>query len=214
MADLGISVAVKIAEYLVNPAIRQARYLFCFNKFVADLEKEKKRLMSTRDGVQECVKEAIKRTEKIEIVVEKWLENSDDLIQEVEKLEEDMKVNMNCFLGCCPNYIWRYRLSKKVSKKREAMIELIVNSKFQKLSRLATLPGIDYFSSGNFVCFKSTKLAYDLLLEALKDDMSYMIGLFGMGGSGKTTLVKEEGKKAKESRLFDQVIFVVHIPNC
>jgi putative protein kinase ArgK-like GTPase of G3E family len=33
-----------------------------------------------------------------------------------------------------------------------------------------------------------------------------MIGLYGMGGVGKTTLVKEVGRRAKESKLFDEVL--------
>jgi len=41
-------------------------------------------------------------------------------------------------------------------------------------------------------------------MEALKDGKKYhMIGFHGMGGSGKTTLVKEVGKKAEELQLFD-----------
>jgi disease resistance protein RPS2 len=33
-----------------------------------------------------------------------------------------------------------------------------------------------------------------------------MIGLYGMGGVGKTTLVKEVGRRAKELHLFDEVL--------
>ncbi|KAJ6314022.1 hypothetical protein OIU78_017640 [Salix suchowensis] len=43
-------------------------------------------------------------------------------------------------------------------------------------------------------------------MKALKDDNVNMIGLYGMGGVGKTTLVKEVGRIAKESHLFDEVL--------
>ncbi|KAJ6314012.1 hypothetical protein OIU78_017630 [Salix suchowensis] len=43
-------------------------------------------------------------------------------------------------------------------------------------------------------------------MKALKDDNVNMIGLYGMGGVGKTTLVKEIGRRAKESQLFDVVL--------
>jgi Leucine-rich repeat (LRR) protein len=43
-------------------------------------------------------------------------------------------------------------------------------------------------------------------MKALKDDKVNMIGLYGMGGVGKTTLVKEVGRKAKELHLFDEVL--------
>ncbi|KAI5605870.1 hypothetical protein BDE02_01G382000 [Populus trichocarpa] len=43
-------------------------------------------------------------------------------------------------------------------------------------------------------------------MKALKDDSVNMIGLYGMGGVGKTTLVKEVGRKAKELQLFNEVL--------
>ncbi|OMP11090.1 Disease resistance protein [Corchorus olitorius] len=46
-------------------------------------------------------------------------------------------------------------------------------------------------------------------MEALNDDGVNIIGVWGMGGVGKTTLVNEVGRKAKESKLFDKVLNVV-----
>ncbi|KAJ6314024.1 hypothetical protein OIU78_017642 [Salix suchowensis] len=43
-------------------------------------------------------------------------------------------------------------------------------------------------------------------MKALKDDNVNMIGLYGMGGVGKTTLVKEVRRRAKEMQLFDEVL--------
>ncbi|KAI4332279.1 hypothetical protein L6164_017202 [Bauhinia variegata] len=93
-------------------------------------------------------------------------------------------------------------------EKTKVMIEFDNKSNFKTFARLATLPGIEYSSSEGFTFFKSTKLAYDQLWEALQDDEVYTIALFGLGGSGKTTLVTEVGKKAKESNLFDRVVAV------
>ncbi|KAJ6301145.1 hypothetical protein OIU77_015454 [Salix suchowensis] len=52
-------------------------------------------------------------------------------------------------------------------------------------------------------------------MKALKDDNINMIGLYGMGGVGKTTLVKEVGRRAKETQLIDEVLLatVSHNPN-
>ncbi|KAJ0014189.1 hypothetical protein Pint_21895 [Pistacia integerrima] len=35
-----------------------------------------------------------------------------------------------------------------------------------------------------------------------------MIGVYGMGGLGKTTLVQEVGRKAEKDKLFDDIVFV------
>ncbi|KAF7833545.1 Disease resistance protein [Senna tora] len=43
-------------------------------------------------------------------------------------------------------------------------------------------------------------------MEALKDDKNNMIGLYGMGGCGKTTMAKEVGKEVEQ--FFNKVVFV------
>ncbi|KAI4332241.1 hypothetical protein L6164_017165 [Bauhinia variegata] len=93
-------------------------------------------------------------------------------------------------------------------EKTKVMIEFDNESNFKTFARLAALPGIEYSSCEGFTFFESTKLAYAQLWEALQDDGVYRIALFGLGGSGKTTLVTEVGKKAKESNLFDRVVAV------
>ncbi|PNX70660.1 CC-NBS-LRR resistance protein, partial [Trifolium pratense] len=44
--------------------------------------------------------------------------------------------------------------------------------------------------------------------EALNDDSIHMIGLYGEGGCGKTTLVTEVGKQAVDRKMFDKVISI------
>ncbi|XP_062002045.1 probable disease resistance protein At4g27220 [Rosa rugosa] len=64
-------------------------------------------------------------------------------------------------------------------------------------------------SIGDFEAFAATKQAIDKVMIALKDDEATTIGVYGMGGVGKTTMVNYVGVQARENRLFDKVILAV-----
>lgn len=57
--------------------------------------------------------------------------------------------------------------------------------------------------------FDSRNLTFKEIIEALKDDNVNIIGVYGMGGVGKTTLVKEVAKQAGEEKLFDEMVMSV-----
>ncbi|KAJ6314015.1 hypothetical protein OIU78_017633 [Salix suchowensis] len=69
-----------------------------------------------------------------------------------------------------------------------------------------TIKDIESLPSKVFTPSESSKEAFEQIMKALKDDNVNMIGLYGMGGVGKTTLVKEVGRRAKETQLFDEVL--------
>ncbi|KAG4966473.1 Disease resistance protein [Glycine max] len=211
MGDIVLSIVAKLAEYTVGPILHHARYLCCFNNIAGNLPNAKEELELTRNSVKERVEEAIMRTEKIEPAVEKWLKDVEKVLEEEHMLQERIsEVSKSYF-----RRQFQYFLTKKIARKIEKMAQLNHNSKFEPFSKIAELPGMKYYSSKDFVLFKSRESAYKKLLEALKDKSVSMIGLVGLGGSGKTTLAKEVGKKAEELKLFEKVVMttVSQTPN-
>ncbi|XP_054817564.1 LOW QUALITY PROTEIN: probable disease resistance protein At1g61300 [Prosopis cineraria] len=206
MTEIIVSIAAKVSEHLVNLTVRQGQYLFRVNKIMKNLESEKKALASTHDHVQKRVEEATHKAERVNRDVSTWMNEVMELIKEVEQLEQEILVHGSCFQGQFPTRK-RYILCKQMENKTEAMIQLNKRCQFGPFSFPAPIPDIEHFASGNFEYFKSTRVAADQLLQALQDDSFYIIGVYGMGGSGKTTLVKEVGKEAKELKHFDHVVF-------
>ncbi|KAB2032508.1 hypothetical protein ES319_D05G379100v1 [Gossypium barbadense] len=71
------------------------------------------------------------------------------------------------------------------------------------------LPTIDFLCSKEFVFSKSSETAFYQIIEALKDENINMIGLWGMGGVGKTTLAREVGSQAQKLNLVDKIVITV-----
>ncbi|KAK4275855.1 hypothetical protein QN277_018870 [Acacia crassicarpa] len=208
MEEVGVSVAAKLAEYLVNPTLRQLQYLFCVGKITRNVEIRKEELILKQGRVQARVQEAINKTERIDDEVNKWKSDVKSLIAKVENLDEELKANNRCLRGWCPTWR-RYCLCKKLAETTKRMIDLSTKSNcFSTFSHVVIIPDIQNHTSQNFKLFNATKMAFDQLWKAVNDDCSFMIGLWGMGGAGKTTLVEEVGKKAKELQLFDRVVLV------
>ena len=88
---------------------------------------------------------------------------------------------------------------------------LIVDYLVKPVERLLRpqLPGIEFFEPEGYLASKSSTSAFNEIMEALKGDEVNMIGVWGMGGVGKTTLVTQVGNKAKSLQLFQKVIKVV-----
>ncbi|KAF3946879.1 hypothetical protein CMV_026903 [Castanea mollissima] len=203
------SIAAEVVKCTAKPVIRHVGYLFRFKKTVDDLAKAKTDLQLEQQKVQEAIERAAMNNEIAEKDVERWLTNVNQLMEEVQALENKVQVNLRLCNGWCPDWIRQYKLCKEAIQKTNVVKELQDKGKFSELTHRAPTPGLEIFSSSDFEVFESRKLAFQQIMEALHDDNSERIGLHGIGGVGKTTLVKEVHKKTKELNIFDEIVMTV-----
>ncbi|KAL9403404.1 hypothetical protein Peur_000376 [Populus x canadensis] len=196
--SVGGAIISKIAELMVEPVGRQFRYMFCFNNFVEEFKERKENLALALDGLQKDVEAAERNAEEIKKGVKKWLEDANNEIEGAKPLESKIEKNGKCFTWC-PNCMRQFKLSKALAKKSETFRKLLENrTKFTKVADKAPPQPIEFLPSKDFTPSEASKEALEQIMKALKDDNVNMIGLYGMGGVGKTTLVKEVGRRAKE----------------
>ncbi|XP_031258426.1 probable disease resistance protein At4g27220 [Pistacia vera] len=170
-----------------------------FDKLRDDVSK----LKNARLKVQRKVEVAEKNVEEIEEDVKKWLEEVDSIIIKAGELIENQS-------SIGTDWQTRYQYSKAAS---ELMVDdigplLQQEERFEKVSHPTIHKEIWLRSDEDYLVFESRNSTEKNVWEALKDENIYMIGVYGMGGLGKTTLVQEIGRNAENNKLFNEIVFV------
>ncbi|CAL5380629.1 unnamed protein product [Camellia sinensis] len=145
----------------------------------------------------------------VENDVRQWLLSAYGMKAEVEVFLLDMiRENKWCFKCSCPNIYWHYWLGKESKKKTARVINLKgEGTKFMTfpMSHRSPLTDAGFTFSAKYEAFDSRKRIFEEIMKTLQDPSIKMIGIYGPGGVGKTTMVEEVRQLAKRYRLFDFV---------
>ncbi|KAF5944299.1 hypothetical protein HYC85_018376 [Camellia sinensis] len=179
-------------------------------EYIKDLRDQVEKLEAQRKDVDDFIDAAKRNRGEILENVNSWIEKVDGFIVEAKKfLEDGTNVNQKCFIGWFPDLVTRRQLGKEAKDKVEVAKELEKDGYFNSISKPARPLGIESIPSERLVTYETTNLAMMSVMKALTDDKINFIGIHGLGGVGKTTLVKEIGRKAKSDKLFDEVVMAV-----
>ncbi|KAH9753038.1 Disease resistance protein [Citrus sinensis] len=197
------------AKALFEPIMRQISYVFKYQSYIAELKVQVKELEYKRERVGIPVREATQQRDEIYKDVADWLNNVDEFISEgVAKsiIDDEDRAKKSCFKGFCPNLISRYKLSKQAAKAAEAAASLVGKGNFSSVSHRPAPESTEHMQAKDFEAFDSRMKLFQDVVEALRNDKLNIIGVHGMGGVGKTTLVKQIAKQVMEDKVFDKVV--------
>ncbi|RVX05603.1 Disease resistance protein [Vitis vinifera] len=175
MVEIVVSVAAKVSEYLVDPAVRQLGYLFNYRANIEHLSLQVEKLRDARARLQHSVDEAIGNGHIIKDDVCKWMKRADEFIQNACKfLEDEKEARKSCFNGLCPNLKSRYQLSREARKKAGVAVQILGDRQFEKVSYRAPLQEI---RSAPSEALQSRMLTLNEVMEALRDADINRIGV-------------------------------------
>ncbi|KAH7660239.1 P-loop containing nucleoside triphosphate hydrolase protein [Dioscorea alata] len=202
------SITSVIFDHAWDPIRRHFGYLISYKRNINKLERKFDELDDLRKDVQERVDAAKReRLEEVKNVVQTWLKKVDKMEEDVKKIKEKAAVISNkhfLHIGL------HYKLGKEAADHIKTTDDLIRKGKFDSVSHKGpSLSATDsQLFNEDYVNFDSRKAHVKKILEALKNEVVHSIGLCGMGGVGKTTLVKDIAKQAKEQSLIGEVVMV------
>ncbi|KAF3457381.1 hypothetical protein FNV43_RR02038 [Rhamnella rubrinervis] len=208
--EIVISIGAKLSEYTVAPIARQLGYLFYYQSNLENLRTQVQKLKDAKERLKHSIDEAKRNGEEIEAVVLNWISRVDGISDQTLNLcTPEGQGNSRCFSArLFPNLVLRKKLSRKAKT-----LAIEIGSEIQNaagFNKVSYLPFIEssVLDVKGYVAFQSRMSTVNQIMEALTNPNLEMIGVYGMGGVGKTMLSKEVAKQAKEQMLFSKVIIV------
>jgi len=179
---------------------------------VGEVEDVVEKLKKKRDTIQHTVEEEERRHGRIiHVDVKEWIESVDKLILAYKDFHED-EICHKCavfdFLdnGYLPKPGIRYRRSRKADDITKQANGLLQNAKFDILSYWSGPPSMAaFFSNLGYESYSSRNDIVKKITDEFQKPGVRMIGLHGLSGVGKTSLVKEVVKKALKDKMFEVV---------
>ncbi|KAG2702063.1 hypothetical protein I3760_06G073600 [Carya illinoinensis] len=204
--EIVTSIAAKLAAYAVAPVVQWLCHPFQLSKNMEDLKNQEEQLQDAKVRWERSVKDALSEGKKIHSDVDKWLEKVPAITELAKKIlrEGEEEADATCLIL---NLKQRHRLSREANKVAGNIVKHLENGNFNPVSYLpAAQDRMVTTRHKNYVTLESRTSVANEVIEALGDANINKIGVWGMPGVGKSTLMKEIERRAKEEKLFHGVV--------
>ncbi|KAL8494417.1 hypothetical protein ACS0TY_025286 [Phlomoides rotata] len=200
--------AIEVVKCVAEPIKRQFNYLCCFNTNIQNLRDEATKLDDAKVGVEGQVAAARRNNEVIVPQVETWFDN-------VNKIQEDRMSGIQPEIqkvksGCLATKL-HFSLSRKATKMAEKMKKL-QDERPGEISHPAPPASMASIPVRQTYELESRKHFEEGIMATLREKRVSTMGIFGMGGVGKTTMAKKIMSRASKvggEGLFDEIVMVV-----
>ncbi|EOY20437.1 NBS-LRR type disease resistance protein [Theobroma cacao] len=171
-----------------------------------ELAKLKARSDDLKDRVDLAEQQRMKQLNQVQL----WLSRVQTVAVEAEELiQNGLQEIQKLFFAACfsKNCNSSYKFGKQVARKLEEIVDLNEKGEFERVAENELAPQVDVRPTEPTVGLESTLANVWRLLE--EKDVG-IIGLYGLGGVGKTTLLTQINNKLSNNLIgYDVVIWVV-----
>ncbi|WVZ17072.1 hypothetical protein V8G54_010054 [Vigna mungo] len=201
-----------VVDFVWKHGVRHINYIVHYKQNVVELSDTVKDLRFEKEKIDHKCEEDTKNLNNIEGKVIEWVRKVSETETTVEVFENDdghtRARSPNCFVF---PYLWnRHRLGRQ-AKNLEVGVKKLINEspELHEISYKENVTSNDAtLSNFGFEEFGSTKSTMEKVMRELENSSVRMIGLYGEGGVGKSALIKEIARIARDKKLFNVVVKV------
>ncbi|PIA31051.1 hypothetical protein AQUCO_05300109v1 [Aquilegia coerulea] len=190
----------------------QYKYMKSAKEEIGTLRNKKEELIAQVSDVNVRLRMAVEERGKIPTnQVQDWLDKANRVIVEVESVEDEAKVPKRCVKGVLVDCRSRLKLGKRILKLLEVVSDLLDKAaRLSEESLVFLLSDVGLKISTTILIGKTTaEKNFEIVWEYLMGNEFWKIGVYGMGGVGKTTLIKNINNRLLEQKThFGKVIYV------
>ncbi|GAY54542.1 hypothetical protein CUMW_157470 [Citrus unshiu] len=194
----------------LNSTLNKAAYISQLEDNLPALQAQLQKLIESKNDVMARVANAENQQMRQLNTVQGWLSRVEAVETEVGELVRDssQEVDKLCSGGCCSkNCKSSFKFGKRVAKTLQLVNNLMGEGAFDAVAEKVPRPAVDQRPCEPTVGLESM---FDKVWRCLGEEQVGIIGLYGMGGVGKTTLLtKINNKLLGAPNDFDVVIWVV-----
>ncbi|GMN22363.1 hypothetical protein TIFTF001_045643 [Ficus carica] len=212
LVTIGGAILRPVCDCVFAPVRHQLEYIFSYKDKIKNLENQVRKLDDKINMIQSDTELAKNEGNAIKEYVQDWQKDATSKFKEAKDFLEPDPDHTRARCSCrrpLPNLALRRRLSKEAKEMAEE-IEHVIGKANDFGKDISFRPAVQHsFEQKDFEKFETRDETLREMMEALRNPEVRMIGLCGFGGMGKTMLVKEVARLAKEGNQFSRQIMVV-----
>ncbi|EHA8589266.1 putative Disease resistance protein [Cocos nucifera] len=204
-----IQPVAQIIDRLWDPIAHRVNYFAKVGENMDHLRSQVEELTASRDDLKKEVERAVLEGKDPKNELQVWLKKADEIIKNAEEMQEEFQQNKKCFYGWCLDCRSRYKLGKRIFKATQYLRDQKVRkNSFGEIAVPPLRESVQELATTTIREGTSTMSTLDQVWKWLMDAKTGIIGTWGKGGVGKTTLVMNIHNKIRGTQHFEVVIFV------